>query len=96
MFPGHLISPLDNIPLPVRFPYLSETFFSVCHLKSKAYATPSTACKKWKSTLGRDLEQLTLLYCSELCRTLDSIYSNVLDAMDVIWIKSSSKKRYGY
>jgi hypothetical protein len=92
MFPGHLISPLDNLPRPVRYPHLSETLISVCHLKSKVYATPPTACKKQKSTLWRNVEQLTVLYCSELCRTLDNSYSNVLNAMDVIWIKSSSKK----
>lgn len=93
MLPGHLNSPLDNIPRPACYPYLTEPFFfCVCHLKSKVYATPPSACKKRKSTLWRDLEQLKVLYCSELCRTLDSSHSNVLNATDVIWIKSSSKK----
>lgn len=27
MFPGHLISPSDNIPRPVCYPYLTETFY---------------------------------------------------------------------
>jgi hypothetical protein len=70
MFPGHVISPLDDILWPVRYPYPTD-FFSVHDLKSRLYATPSTACKNWKSTLCRDL-QLMMLYYSEFCRTLDS------------------------
>jgi len=36
MFPGHLISPSDNIPRPVCYPYLTDFFF-LCFTSSLQY-----------------------------------------------------------
>jgi hypothetical protein len=46
-----------------------------------------TPSKNWKTALRRELEQLMVLYCSELCRNSDSDYGNVSKVMEVIWNK---------
>jgi hypothetical protein len=84
MFPGHLVSQFGDIPWPAHSPDLTAPDFLWGISSLKCMLLIPTPSKNQKTALW-ELEQLMVFYCSELCRTSDSDYSNVSNVMEVIW-----------